>query len=329
MLISCLLIFLIAILLGILIIPLTGRLALKVKMAAPAGIPYLGGLGIWFSFFIASLIGLITQGFLTREIQGILLSSTLMIAFGLIDDYRELSVFLKFLVQFLACCLLIFFGVKIQIAFLGPYLSVMVTFLWVLGITNAFNHLDILDGLSAGIAIMVGLTLFFIAIFSFNSAIALIVVALAGATIGFLRYNLPPAKIYMGNSGSHFLGFVLAAVAIAISYAPTFERKIALLSPMLVLGLPIYDTSFLMLMRLIQGKSVFKKSDDHFALRLLAKGHTKRKALLFMYSFCLVFSISGLILTRCSSTFGMALFASIIIVCLVIGRRIGRVSVDD
>ncbi|GAH05852.1 unnamed protein product, partial [marine sediment metagenome] len=118
------------------------------------------------------------------------------------------------------------------------------TFLWIIGITNAFNHLDILDGLAGGIAVISSAAFFLIALSNANLGVAIPALVLVAVTLSFLRYNLSAAKVYMGNSGSHFLGFTLAAIALGISYAP-LERKIALLSPLLILGFPIFDTAFL------------------------------------------------------------------------------------
>ena len=131
----------------------------------------------------------------------------------------------------------------------------------------------------------------------------------------------------MGNSGSHFLGFTLAAVALAISYAP-LERKIALLSPLLILGFPIFDTAFLILMRAKKGRLIFKKSNDHLALRFLRLGYSKNKTLLFMLILSLFFSLSGVCLSQVSNTLGIVIVALVIIVGLVLTKRMSRVSID-
>lgn len=132
----------------------------------------------------------------------------------------------------------------------------------------------------------------------------------------------------MGNAGSHFLGFALAAIALAISYAP-LEKKTALLSPLLILGLPIFDTAFLILMRTRKGRSVFKKSNDHLSLRILSLGYSKRKSLLFMLIFGLFFTLSGVLLSQVSSNLGIIIIVLVVAVAVGLTRRMSGVPVDN
>ncbi|MBZ9577971.1 undecaprenyl/decaprenyl-phosphate alpha-N-acetylglucosaminyl 1-phosphate transferase [Patescibacteria group bacterium] len=318
------LVFLSALVLGLILIALFRSLALKTNFVSPQGITRLGGLGMWLAFSIVCILGGSIYGVLNKTGWGIILGSGLLVAFGIIDDYKkELSVPIKFLVQIVATVLLILFGIKTRIIYIGPYLNVLITFLWVLGITNAFNHLDIMDGLAGGVAAISSVTFFLIALFNANLSIAVASLALTAVTLSFLRYNLSSIKVYMGNSGSHFLGFALAAIAILISYAP-LEKKIALVCPILVLGLPVYDTLFVMFIRARKGRSIFKKSDDHFALRLLAKGFSKSKALIFMYLFGLFFSLNGLIISRVSNQIGIIILFLVVAVCLTLGKKISQ-----
>ncbi len=233
----------------------------------------------------------------------------------------------KFSAQIIATTLLILFGIKTQIVFLGTIINLIVTFIWVLAITNAFNHLDIMDGLAAGTAIIICLAFFAISFLNGDFKTAILSLALAGAAISFLIYNLPPAKIYMGNSGSHFLGFTLAAIALAISYAP-LERKIALLSPLLILGLPIFDTAFLIFMRTSKRRLPFKKSNDHIVLRFLKLGYSKNRTLLFMLLLCLFFSLCGVFLSQVSNLSGITIIALVILVSLIITYRLSRIPID-
>jgi len=251
-----------------------------------------------------------------------------MLAFGIIDDWRELSIWAKFLVQIIAVGLLAFFGVKTQIVGIGNILNIIVTFIWVLGITNAFNHLDVMDGLAGGAAIIVSAAFFAVSILNADIRSATLLLILTGAVLGFLLYNWPPAKIYMGNAGSHLLGFILAAIALIISYAP-LERKIALLSPLLILGLPIFDTTFLILARLINKNLPFKKSNDHIALRLLSLGYTKKKTLCIMLSICLFFCLCGVTVSRAYNALGIVIVILAAVVSLAIGIRMGKIAVND
>ena len=248
-----------------------------------------------------------------------------MLIFGVVDDWKELSISAKFLVQILTISLLIFLGIKTQIVGIGNFLNIIITFVWVIGITNAFNHLDIMDGLAGVTALIVSFAFFAVSIFNNDTRITIISLALAGATFGFLIYNLPPAKIYMGNSGSHFLGFVLASVALAISYAP-IERKTALFSPLLILGFPIFDTAFLVFMRIKQKRSAFRKSEDHLALRLLKMGYSKSKILIFMFLLCLFFSLSGVAVSQVPNLFGIFIIVVVILASIVLSIQMSKIS---
>jgi UDP-GlcNAc:undecaprenyl-phosphate GlcNAc-1-phosphate transferase len=263
---------------------------------------------------------------LLQEIKGIIIASFIMLVFGIIDDWRELSILAKFLVQIIATTLMIAFGVRTQIAYIGNLANIIITFIWVLGISNAFNHLDVIDGLASGTAIIVSCAFFIISFLGGDIKNVILVLALSGAIFSFFIYNLPPAKIYMGNSGSHFLGFVLAAIALAISYAP-LERKVALLSPLLILGFPIFDTVFLILMRLKQGRSVFKKSNDHLALRFLKMGYSKVKTLKAMLSLCLFFCLCGIVVSQVSNQWGITTIAFVVLVIFVLTKKMGKIQI--
>jgi len=328
MLIKYLFIVLVSFLCGIIAISLLFRLAKREKLLTPKGVPLIGGIAIGLSFFIASILGLFIHLGLSSQVLGILMASAIMLIFGVIDDLRELTIAYKFLAQIIATSLLIIFGVKTQIVYLGNFINVLITFIWVLAITNAFNHLDVMDGLAAGTAVIVGLAFLVISLLHGDIGTAILSLALSSAIIGFLIYNLPPAKVYMGNSGSHFLGLILAAIALVISYAP-LERKIALLSPILILGLPIFDTAFLIFARLNKSKLPFKKSNDHIALRLLKIGFSKSRALLAMLLLCLFFSLSGVLLGRVCNSLGIIIIVVVILISLIISYRIRKVPIDD
>lgn len=291
-------------------------------------IPIVGGIGIGVSFIIVSLVIFFLLASKPPEILGIILSSLAILIFGVIDDWHELSVLTKFLTQIIATTLLILLGIRTQIMYLGNFLNVIITYIWVLAITNAFNHLDVLDGLAAGIAILVGLSFFMIASLNYQSTIAFLCMALTSATFGFFILNLPPARIYMGNCGSHFLGFTLGAIALAISYAP-LERKMALISPLLILGFPLFDTAFLILIRLSKKKLPFKKSNDHLALRFLALGYSKKNTLWIMLALGLFFSFCGILVSQVNNTLGILIIAITLSVSLVITQRMARVAIYD
>ena len=322
-----LLIALMSFLLSILFISLLRKIVTKYNILKLKETPLIGGISMGISFIMVSLVIFFIRGDIPLEIIGIIFSSTLMLIFGIIDDWRELSVLAKFLTQIIAATLLIIFGIRTQIIYIGSFLNLIITYIWVLAITNAFNHLDILDGLAAGIAILVGLSFFAIGLLNHQSVIIILSLALTSATFGFFIFNFPPARIYMGNCGSHFLGFVLSAIALAISYAP-LEKNIALYSPLLILGLPIFDTAFLILIRTIKNKLPFNKSNDHLALRLLNLGFSKEKTLWVMLVWGLFFSFSGVLVSQVNNFWGKSIIIIALVVCLAVTQKASRISVD-
>jgi len=260
-------------------------------------------------------------------ILGIIIAALIMLIFGIIDDWRELSIKAKFSVQIIATILLVLFGIRTQIVYIGALPNMIITFFWVLGITNAFNHLDVMDGLAASTAVIISLAFFIISLLGSNINIAILSLVLLSASIGFLIFNLPPAKIYMGNAGSHFLGFVLAAIAISISYA-SLERKTALLSPILILGLPLFDTAFLILTRLKNNISPFRKSNDHLALKLLSIGYSKKKTLSALVILCLLFCFCGILVSQARNIFGLIIITLVILFSLTVLLRMHKVSIN-
>ena len=314
-------------LLSALFISIFSKIVAKYNILKLKDIPLVGGIGMGISLVIVSLTVLFLQRAMSVEIFGIILSSMLMLVFGVIDDWRELSILAKFLVQIIAATILIIFGIRTQIMHIGCFLNVAVTYIWILAITNALNHLDVLDGLAAGIAILAGLAFFIISHLNHQGTIAILSLTLTTASLGFFIFNFPPARVYMGNCGSHFLGFTLAAIALGISYAP-LERKIALAAPLLILGFPIFDTLFLILMRLSRNRVPFKKSNDHLALRFLTLGYSKKRALLIMLAWSLLFSCCGVLISQLSNFWGIVIIIIALVISLAITRRMSRISVD-
>jgi UDP-GlcNAc:undecaprenyl-phosphate GlcNAc-1-phosphate transferase len=314
-------------LLGVFFINVFKKFSLSYNFLNPKGIPLVGGMGMGLSFIsVLSLSLLIYQG-LSREIIGIIISSTIMLVFGVIDDWRELSIWAKFLVQIISTAFLISFGIRTQIIYIGDILNVIITFIWVLGITNAFNHLDVLDGIAGVTAAIVSLSFLAISLLNHSNVISIFSLAMLGAICSFLIFNLPPAKVYMGNSGSHFLGFTLAAIALLISYANA-ERKIALLSPLLILGLPIFDTFFLILIRIGNRRLPYKKSNDHLSLRLIKLGYSKVKVLLFMFFLATFFSLCGVSLSHVSNLSGIAIIVAVILISFSLAYWTGKIHID-
>jgi UDP-GlcNAc:undecaprenyl-phosphate/decaprenyl-phosphate GlcNAc-1-phosphate transferase len=251
-------------------------------------IPLLGGLAIYISF----LIGLfIKQGNITSEEMAIIVGATIIVAGGILDDIREIRPMQKLMFQVVASICLILMGVKIQLitnpfseamAFFDIGLfSVPITILWIIGVTNAINLIDGLDGLAGGISMIAALTILFIAVSQDRTSAAYLSAILCGGILGFLPYNFNPASIFMGDTGSQLLGFLLAAISIegAIKSAATY----AIVAPILLLGVPIFDTLFAMIRRKLNGKPIMQGDRGHLHHRLLDMGLSQRKTVVTMY----------------------------------------------
>ncbi len=302
--------------------------ALKNKLLLRQRIPLVGGIAICLSFITSVLTGFLSRGFFPRRAQGIILASLAMLIFGIIDDWRESSIKAKIIFQVIATSILYYFGVKTQIVYIGVFLNAIITFIWVIGITNAFNHLDVMDGLAASNAIIAACAFGGIAFLSADFTSSILVLSLLGAACGFIIFNLPPARVYLGNSGSHLLGFILAAISMVISYAP-LNRKIALLTPLLILGFPIFDTLFLILVRISRKRIPFKKSNDHIVLRFLSMGVSKRIILFFIIMVACIFALCGVFLTRLSNYTGAIIVSGVVFVSLAVARVSLKINVND
>jgi len=288
--------------------------------------PCLGGISIYVAFLIAILSIYLFKTGHSHKLIGLLISSGLIVLLGFIDDVKDLRPFGKIVVELLAIGLLIPFGIVTKIAFLPVWVNVLATFIWVLFITNAFNLLDIVDGLTSGLVVIISLSLLVISLVNGDIFSSIILVALIGAHLGFLKYNYPPARLYMGDAGSLFSGFLLAAIAINISYAP-LERPVALITPILAMSLPIYDTLFLVMMRIKGKRSIFSKSNDHFALRLMITGYSVYKSLWIMYLFSVFLAISSIIVALSPNIIGIVVLGVVILVFIFMGKKVGMVKV--
>jgi UDP-GlcNAc:undecaprenyl-phosphate GlcNAc-1-phosphate transferase len=247
--------------------------------------PYLGGVAI----FGAILVTLFLLRFLTHfptgtlhSMRALLVGGFFMVLVGVVDDVKSggLRFQWKFLLQILAAWVLILFDVRIQ--FVQPvWLAQVLTILWVVGITNAFNIIDIMDGLSSSQAFVASLGFLFISLPTEAIYVNFTAAAVAGACLGFIPYNLSHRfKIFMGDAGSLLLGFLLASLSLGTSYTQVAE--VGLFAPFLILGLPLYDTFFVSILRIKQGRSPFLGSKDHLALKLKALGLGPRQVVFWL-----------------------------------------------
>ena len=265
-------------------------------------IPRMGGLAIFFSFILSALIFVP----LSTPVRGMLLGGVIIVILGIFDDIYALPALPKFFVQIAAALVAVLMGNQIDILsnpnifssepywVLGIW-SIPISVLWIVGITNAVNLIDGLDGLACGVSTISSMTMLVIALTVAEPDTALLMAALAGACIGFLPYNLNPAKIFMGDTGSTFLGFVLATVSIQGLF-----KSYAIISfavPFLVLGLPIFDTCFAILRRLARGQSPMAPDRGHIHHRLIDMGFTQKQAVAVLYLISAILGLSAVVLT--------------------------------
>ena len=300
-------------------------------------IPRIGGIGIYAAFMASILVQLIfadvTPEFMTSLI-GLMIGGTIIVAIGIIDDYCDLPAKVKLLGQiFAAAVLVIGFDVRIDVITdpFGDYiylefLAIPATIFWVVGLTNTVNLIDGLDGLAAGVSSIAAVTIFLVAMEEGIPFVAMVTAALAGAAVGFLYYNFNPARIFMGDTGSMFLGFMLAGISVvgAVKSAAT----IALIVPILALGLPILDTTFAIVRRARNHRPIFKPDKGHLHHRLLAHGFTQKQAVLLMYVVSALFGLCAIALTAVS-TQAAALIILIVAAAVLVGaRKLGILQLD-
>jgi UDP-GlcNAc:undecaprenyl-phosphate GlcNAc-1-phosphate transferase len=297
-------------------------------VAAPAhprhlhiqALPRLGGVAIVLSFLIATFCALVVTRFLRPEVSPslhplltILPPAILIFLLGIYDDLRGIGPYWKFLVQAIAGAMLFAGGLRIldlPVLFgtyqFSWYTGLPLTILWVMAITNAFNLIDGLDGLAAGSALFSTLVAFVVALLGNLSLISLITLALAGAILGFLRYNFNPATIFLGDCGSLFIGFLLSALA--LYGAQKASTIIAVAIPVVSFGLPILETSLSVLRRFISGRPVFTADREHIHHKLLQRGLSHRQVVIVLYGVSAIFALLSLfLLWPTGSTLGLVL----------------------
>ena len=275
-------------------------------------VPYLGGIAIYLSFLLALTA---TLRFQSTEVLGLLLAGAIAVILGLIDDFGVLAPGAKLVGQVVAVLTLINASIYIKLSFLPPPLAIVLSFLWLLAITNAFNIIDVMDGLAAGVAAAAAAILFLVAEVNGRHTYALLLAALCGALLGFLRSNFEPARIYMGDTGSMFVGLMLGALAMNNSY--TRGNLVASVAPVVILGVPVFDMLFVMYVRYRRGLPIMLGSPDHFALRLRRWRLSTRQTVLASYGATLVLGL----LARCMMISSAAVAGAILatIVCASVG----------
>ncbi|MBP2651094.1 MAG: glycosyl transferase family 4 [Firmicutes bacterium] len=330
--------FTIALAVAYLITPQVKRLAIKVgALDAPDArkvhtkpIPRMGGVAIYLGFVLA----VIASMHISHEVLGLLLGGTVIFIVGIIDDLMQLPAKVKLLGQILAAIVLVLFDIKIdwltnpfgEMLYLG-YLAIPITILWVVSLTNTVNLIDGLDGLAAGVSTIAAVAILLVAVHMNFWIVAVLTAALAGSALGFLQHNFNPAEIFMGDTGSMFLGYMLAAISIlgTVKSAAT----IALVVPIVALGLPIMDTAFAIIRRYSSGHPIFEPDKGHLHHRLLALGLTQKQAVLLMYVISGCLGLSAIALSEVNQGYGIGIIILILFLAVFGARKIGVLKTHD
>jgi UDP-GlcNAc:undecaprenyl-phosphate/decaprenyl-phosphate GlcNAc-1-phosphate transferase len=324
---------------SILITPIVKKLAFKIGATDKPNqrkvhqkiMPRLGGLAIYISFVVGVLI---TQPQSTNPntLIAVMIGSAIVIITGILDDMFELSAKIKFLAQIIAAAVVIFYG-GVQVEFINlpfseiqlefGFLSIPITFLWIVGITNAINLIDGLDGLAAGVSSIALITISVMAILIPNPFVVVMGAILLASTLGFLIFNFYPAKIFMGDTGALFLGYMIAVLSLLGFKNVTM---ISLIIPVIILGVPISDTFFAILRRIVNKKPLSAPDKSHLHHCLLGLGFTHRQTVLIIYAMAAFFGLAAVIFSQAKMVGSIILILTLLIVIEVLAEKIGLVG---
>jgi UDP-GlcNAc:undecaprenyl-phosphate GlcNAc-1-phosphate transferase len=289
--------------------------------------PRMGGLAIFLAFMLCMLLGVKVSGPYT----GIMIGAAIIFMVGLLDDIYQLSAWVKLAGQIVATAVAIYFGVVIHFVsnpFDGMlalgYLSIPLTLFWIVGISNAINLIDGLDGLAAGVAGIAGVTMGFAALMQGQSMTAMVAFVLVAAILGFLPYNFHPARTFMGDCGSNFLGFILACLAVTGVAKST--AVISLIIPIVILGIPIFDTFFAIFRRIYKKTPIFMPDKDHLHHRLLLMGYSHRTTVLIIYAISSFFAFTAIALSWFDNPKATLVLAFLLLLMVIGANRIGMLT---
>lgn len=339
-------IFLIALAFSYFLTPYAKQLAYKIgaidvpkdnRRVHKKPIPRLGGIAIYSSFIITVTITAIFSKNINfnSQLKGILVGVTIIVAIGIIDDIKQISAKYKLLGQILAAIIAVYSGVTIDfikfplahlvnvengLVFLKIF-KVPMTIFWIVGITNTVNLIDGLDGLAAGVSAIASLSLAAVAYNVGQYSVAILLIVLAGSTAGFLPYNFNPAQIFMGDTGSLAIGFLLATISVegVIKSAAT----IAVAIPVLALGIPIFDTTFAIVRRLLNGRSIMEADKGHLHHRLLDYGLSQKQTVLILYIISLVLGGTAVVISDIRKTSAYLIVSIMTIIILYGAYKLG------
>ena len=321
--------------LGLILVPLAMKAAAAYGIVDKPGgalkkhkkpVPYLGGLAIFLAFAIPVVAAKLILHQSLYGVVGIMAGATIMVVMGLIDDIKGLTPYVKLAVQLVTALIII--KVNMNIKFMdNNILNMMLTIIWVVGITNAMNLLDIMDGLAGGVAAAASVAFFIAASLAGRANNMIPAIALFGALCAFLVYNWKPAKIYMGDAGSRFLGFMMASLALNESYSRT--NFVSVLSPLLILGVPIFDTFLVMMIRMGKGVLPIYGSNDHTAQRLLMMGMSKQGAVVSMIGMTVLLSALAIAGTFMKINSATLLYRGVAVAGMMLAMLIASVDMKN
>ena len=337
MIINTMIAFILAAITSMIVAPLMIKFAFKVgavdvpkdeRKIHSKPMPRIGGLSFIIGFFVAIIFSLLTVKVDTSvNLVGFFIGSAIVAAVGFLDDIYHIKPWQKLLGQVIAAILVIISGLRIcyiNIPFITLYglndvLSIIITFFWIIGVTNALNLIDGLDGLATGVSAIATLALTIVFALNGSGELPLLItVALLGGLVGFLPYNFNPAKTFMGDTGSNFLGFTLATVSM-IGMAKTYTLM-AIVVPVVILGLPIFDTLFAICRRVLHHKSIMEADRGHIHHRLIDAGLSQKQAVLVLYGVTALLGILAVIILE-SNFWKVLILIAILAILSVIGIR--------
>ncbi len=307
--------------------------------------PRLGGIGIFTGFIVSIAIVIfisnkyavgLSNKYNFNILNMLLLSLFLVFVIGLIDDFIGLNAFQKIPFEIIAATIVFFNGFSIKIVSLpiSPYkvvlnnwVSYLITVIWIIGLTNALNLIDGIDGLAGSIAILSGFSFFFIDIINNKSDISIIILCMLGAIVGFLTYNLPPSKIYMGDSGSLTIGFFLAILSIKSSAKAAFG--ITFIVPIIILFIPIFDTLLAFSRRILKKKNPFSADKEHIHHKLMEKGYNEKQVLFILIGISFLFSVFGVLSMFISKNLRLIIFSLLFFIGIILIFYLKYISFHD
>jgi UDP-GlcNAc:undecaprenyl-phosphate GlcNAc-1-phosphate transferase len=329
--------FIVALILSLVITPVIIKLAHKLNFVDKPGdrkintkiIATAGGTAIYLAFMIPLRFFIPAN----PTIKGIIIGGSFMLILGLLDDKFEISASLKFGGQIIGALILIYYGVKINFItnpfggfiYLGIY-TIPFTVFWIVSVINTINLIDGLDGLAAGVSIIAVLTLFAVGLQENQIVAPMLAILLAGSCLGFLKYNFNPAEIFMGDTGSMFIGYIIAAVS--ITGALKSATAVTIFVPMLALAIPILDTTFAIVRRVFNDRPIGEADHGHIHHRLLAIGMNQKQAVISVYIISVILGTVAFVINGIKFDHALIIFIAVILSVIYGAKRLGIFSVE-